>query len=50
MSNHPEAYWIGVADSLSYFKNELGIEDAYQTRLADWVRENLGKDYLSDTL
>jgi hypothetical protein len=42
MSNHPEAYWIGVLETCEYFRDELGIEDAMDTTLAVQALEERG--------
>ena len=42
MSNHPEAYWIGVLETCEYFRDELGIEDAMDTSLAVQALEERG--------
>lgn len=47
IDNLPD-YWKGVRDTLVYFKDELGVEDAYETSLGQWVIEELGEDALSE--
>jgi hypothetical protein len=41
MSNHPEAYWIGVLETCEYFRDELGIEDAMDSNMATWAKDAL---------
>lgn len=37
-------YWRGVYDTCEYFRDELGIEDAMYSRMAEWARESLDID------
>ena len=37
-----ESYWQGVLETCEYFLNELGFEDAMDTNMAVWAREELG--------
>ena len=35
-------YWQGVLETCEYFLNELGFNEAMQTNMAIWAREELG--------
>ena len=37
-------YWQGVYDACLYFSEELGIEDAMSTLIANQAKERLGYD------
>jgi hypothetical protein len=39
-----EDYWEGVRDTIQYFHDELGYEDAYETSIAAEVMFELGDD------
>jgi hypothetical protein len=39
MSN--SEYWQGVLETCEYFRDELGIEDAMDTKMAQWATETL---------
>ena len=42
MKDIHKEYWQAVLDTCQYFVDELGIEDAMQTNMAVWAREELG--------
>lgn len=35
-------YWQGVWETCQYFRDELGIQDACQTNMAEWAKDELG--------
>ena len=37
-----QSYWQGVLETCQYFLDELGIEDAMDTSMAEWAMEELG--------
>lgn len=36
-------YWEGVLDTCKYFRDELGMEDAMFSKMAQWAEEELDK-------
>jgi hypothetical protein len=35
-------YWQGVLETCQYFRDELGIEDAMDTKMAQWAMSVVG--------
>jgi len=34
-------YWQGVLETCEYFRDELGVEDAMHTNMAQWAKAEL---------